>query len=104
MSSTITPVNIAYLTESILDTMVKGGLNIKIRQIKGVNVVEGVHANSKKMRYLIGSYAVKGPDPDAHSEHNGFNAVVHNIDEDLSAAGLNYNKALKKYVGEFSIR
>ena len=62
--------------------------------------MEGTHPNAEKLRYLIGLYNVKGPDPNDHTEHNGFNTVVHNAVEDLYVYGLSFDKNSGRYVSE----
>ena len=102
MSTTTTPIDIAYVADTLLATMKKGGLKAETEHIWGFAVVEGTHANSSVLRYIIGPKSIKGPNSEDHSEHNGFNAVIHNIDEDLSVLGLTYNPRNRRYVGNFS--
>lgn len=76
------------IAEAIVNELGKGkfALDVSIRQ-GGVVVLKG-SGHGGALDYTISPKGVYAPNPENHAQHNGFNAVVHNVDETLLIMGL----------------
>ncbi|MBI2659828.1 hypothetical protein HYX07_01575 [Candidatus Woesearchaeota archaeon] len=97
------PIDQLYASGIISETLTRGGAEVTSTEYRGQIIVDAVDKENRAntLTYIIGKKSIKGPNLSRHQGTSKLDALVQNVDEDLTLIGLSYNPQNGKYEGQF---